>query len=200
MVHWFYTQKVETQSVGTHVDDLPKLVKLWILAERCIVPRLQNSALEHIYKHLSNIFNPFPIGNTIPDTLKQVIDVIFNSSERHDILRKLLVDHCTAHTSKALRTLIPHVPQALIIGIILEMSKDRDACKLNHRMPKVEEYQVEIPGEKKVQPAIEKEGAVKRRSYWDLSGFEMDDGPWPRPKRVTRSIKTSFSHGPPAAN
>jgi hypothetical protein len=81
MVHWFYTQKVETQRVGTHADDLPKLVKLWVLAERCIIPRLQNAALEYIYRYFSNIFNPFPIGNTIPETLKQVIDAIFNSAE-----------------------------------------------------------------------------------------------------------------------
>jgi hypothetical protein len=204
MVHWFYTQKDETQSDGTRVDDLPKFVKLWILAERCILPRLQNAALTNIYNHLNNIFTPLPTGDTIPDAFKQVIDIIFSSAEQYDIMRKLLVDVCAAQGSKTLGTLIPHMPQALMVGVILELSQDRDASKSKHQILKVEKYQVEILGEKKVQPAVEKEGNVERWSRFDFSvfsHFERDDEPRPRPKRLVRPIKTPAAvHGLPAAN
>jgi hypothetical protein len=204
MVHWFYTQKVETQSVGTHADDLPKLVKLWILAERCIVPRLQNAAFGHIYNYLNNIFNPFPVFGPVPDALKQVIDVIFNSAEQHDILRKLLVDRCAALSSKTLRTLIPHMPQDLIVGVTIEVSKDRDAGKTRRRMNEVEEYQVKIPGENVVQPAIEKEKSVVTLHFDDLEPSDDDDGHILNSrykKPLTRPINRPVAvHGLPAAN
>ena len=90
------------------------------------------------------------------------------------------------------------MPQAFINGVFLEVSKDRDAGKSMHQIPKVEQYQVEVPEEKKVQPAIEKEKSVAPLRFYSSESSGVDIG---YILRQRRSIKTPVAvHGRPAAS
>ncbi|TVY44544.1 hypothetical protein LOCC1_G003360 [Lachnellula occidentalis] len=46
-VEWIYSQRV-TMSITTWNNDILTLTKLWVLADRCLVPRLQNETLGYI--------------------------------------------------------------------------------------------------------------------------------------------------------
>ena len=155
MVHWFYTEEVELSADEfSGVRDLPKLGKLWILAERCLIPDLQNDALALIHRILwGDIFidGAFP-GDPYPDSLKQLINVVYNpdaGGEQHDVLRKLLMDFWAFQPSNILEEWIPHMPQALIVGVTLALSKAQDGGRGKSLIPEAAEYQVEVPGKKK---------------------------------------------------
>ncbi|KAG4427591.1 hypothetical protein IFR05_016928 [Cadophora sp. M221] len=100
MVHWFYTQKLDTIVLG----DLHKkgglencssslmmqaraLVELWVLCNRLLIPRLHN-AIVHEIVHVAKHTNTIPVSD---------FKYVYENTAPNSPLRRIYVDQCVTH-------------------------------------------------------------------------------------------------------
>jgi hypothetical protein len=114
--HWLYTKNIE------NCEDILVLGHLWILAERCLIPALQNQVMDLIRKS----FDKLPPTS---EKLKALIKLVYDAEEQHEMLRKAIFDKCAFSPSDWLGTMIPHLPQNLLIDVTKALSKHHDSLK-----------------------------------------------------------------------
>ncbi|CZR51124.1 uncharacterized protein PAC_00999 [Phialocephala subalpina] len=117
VVNWFYTQKLDIRQLGPEgnikkgqVDtDLKRkedatLVELWVLADKLLVPKLQNAIVEEMQRIRLQIHH-LPSGCYM---------VAYEKTQDGSPLRKFLVDGCAGSS----------VPQGLLKGLTNALPKD----------------------------------------------------------------------------
>jgi hypothetical protein len=114
--HWLYTQNIENG------EDILVFGRLWILAELCLIPALQNQVMDLIRKS----FDKLPPTS---EKLKALIKLVYDTKKQHEMLRKAIFDKCAFSPSDWLGTLIPHLPQNLLIDVTKALSRHHDALK-----------------------------------------------------------------------
>lgn len=120
LVHWLYTQKIER----CNYDDMVLLGKLWILAERCLMPILQNNAMDTIY--------PLLQGTVIAGdkSVEGLLNLIYgDAQEEYTLLRKLLVDHFALAPSHRITFWADFLPQKLLAELTKTLSNRYDVLR-----------------------------------------------------------------------
>lgn len=156
-----YTQEFEYPKIR----DVLLLGKLWILAERAIIPKLQNTTIDVLYPILRGPMVAFP--SRTPD-MQDLVDIVFGEhTEEHPILRSLLVDYFASLHSRRLDDWAEHIPQKLLVQLTKTLAKDREDSRGKHRSvlatgKKATDYYVEVPTEKKDDAAKSQRKAEKK--------------------------------------
>jgi hypothetical protein len=143
-----YTQELEC----IDFDDILLLGKLWILAERALIPKLQNSTIDVLWPILwGRRLTIFPKSRN----MQQLLKIVFGEErEEHPVLRNLLVDHFASLGCLQLNLWAEHLPQSLLVQLTKALAKDREGSRGKHRfvlatMKKATDYYVEVPTRKK---------------------------------------------------
>ena len=120
LIHWFYTQKLDTfvpkPEEGQreeylevkHSQDM-SLVELWILAEKLLLPTLQNLVAREIEqrRHQSKAISTASLH------------YVYEKTERGSLLRRLMVDMCFSHLNILSYMKRPErYPQEMLIELV----------------------------------------------------------------------------------
>lgn len=136
LVHWLYTQNIEEAPI---VD----LVNLWILAERCLMPILQNQVMDEIRSLLRQ-----GVYDDVTST-KMVLELLFNDNVRSAFpsLENMLLDFFAFGPSAVLQGYMVHFPRGFLISVTALLSKHHDGLvkKLKGNANKHDsDYHVEV--------------------------------------------------------
>lgn len=138
LVHWMYEHEIEG---GKDVGIL-QLAKLWTLADRCVIPKLQNEAMDLIYALISS-------KDERPNNADVEKFLHFAYLSNVDTPLKRLAAHRFAYSNeKSLRCWAPRLPDGMMADIALLLISYNMSVDIEHRfrVSKVGEYLVE--GEK----------------------------------------------------
>jgi hypothetical protein len=150
LVHWIYTDEIE----GGHCVGLVPAGKLWLLADWCMIPELQNAAILLIR---DTIFT----GVVTKTTLVGFRDLILLAYkfEIQSPLRKLLADFMSLNSAQSLRKFLERILEGLDARIAVDIATDiavllRTECqKSNHqrgaisilKLVPIQKYYVDVP-------------------------------------------------------
>lgn len=104
-VHWLYFQKIESDSF----IDILVLAKLWVLAGRCLMPRLQNEVLRELVLwirgpllyHRSTIIYRFAVHDSSSRELNRLaIDTFGRIDKDPSVMRKFWGYFSTGYPSR----------------------------------------------------------------------------------------------------
>jgi hypothetical protein len=107
LVQWFYTQKLDGDLGGVSVSG-NKLARLWILAEKLLIPRLQNLAIKRLEeKRIEYSF--IHIG---------AFQHVWDNTAQDSPLRRLIIHHCVWNLNKnTYRSSIENFPKEMLAEI-----------------------------------------------------------------------------------
>jgi hypothetical protein len=119
LVHWLYTQSLSDCVKETdNQTQLLQLGKLWTLAGRCLIPRLQNTVMDHLPNMLRNL-NPGKHSQ-----VQELINHVYKTSKESTPLKKLVVDHLAWNIPrKFLEQWIPDLPKGMVTAIALTLKE-----------------------------------------------------------------------------
>jgi hypothetical protein len=161
LVCFSYTQELER----IKYEDILALCRLWILAGRALIPKLQNTTIDALYPLLRGPDVVFRINSR---TMKRLLDIIFGEKrEEHPILRSLLVDHFASLKPHQLNSWAELLPPKVLVPLTKALCKDREDSQGKKKSvlatsKKATDYYVEIPTEKKIE-----EAKPERANYHD---------------------------------
>jgi len=147
-----YTQELER----IEVEDILALCRLWILAGRALIPKLQNTTIDALYPHLRGPDVVFRLNSR---TMKRLLDMIFGEKrEEHPILRSLLVDHFASLKPHQLNSWAELLPPKVLVPLTKALCKDREDSQGKKKSvlatsKKATDYYVEVATEKKSEQA-----------------------------------------------
>lgn len=151
LIDWFYTQKLDMQHLGPEGNigkgevssELKKaedetLVELWVLAQKLLIPRLQNATIEEMQR------SRMQAG--LPCTSSEWYNIAYKNTEQGSALRRYLADTLTTalFTEEKLRVRVEKIPKERLIDIIAALRKvlsqeEREKLRPEHDM---ERYKV----------------------------------------------------------
>jgi hypothetical protein len=82
-VNWLYSQKVE--DAGEEIPDQDDLIRLWVLGQRLLVPKLQDQTIDALHKRSDEDW-------TAPTHMTKYI---YDNTVEGSALRRWIVDQCT---------------------------------------------------------------------------------------------------------
>jgi hypothetical protein len=140
LVHWFYTQQIDLDSKDRDANILP-LAKLWSLAERCLITKLQNSIMDRLR---------LLVEFAEKQNLKDFLHYAYETKEKSP-LKRLAADRMAwTTTAQALGAWIEneHLPEGMLIDIVMSLKKDHVHGKVagNKAFGDAKEYYVEAKG------------------------------------------------------
>ncbi|KAE9376530.1 hypothetical protein N431DRAFT_462359 [Stipitochalara longipes BDJ] len=144
LVHWFYTQQLDLDPKDRDANVLP-LAKLWVLAERFLITKLQNNIMDKL-----RVLVEF----AEKQNLKEFLHYAYISKGKSP-LKRLAADRmawCT--TAQALGAWIEHLPEGMLVDIVMSLKKDHVRGKANENkgLGDAKEYYVEAKGVVKIDP------------------------------------------------
>ncbi|PMD48951.1 hypothetical protein L207DRAFT_595480 [Hyaloscypha variabilis F] len=144
LVHWFYTQQIDLDPKDRDSNVLP-LAKLWTLAERLLITKLQNNIMDKL-----RVSVEFAEKQNLKDFLHYAYALKDKSP-----LKRLAADRmawCT--TAQALGAWIEHLPEGMLVDIVMSLKKDHVRGKANENkgLGDAKEYYVEVKGVVKADP------------------------------------------------
>jgi hypothetical protein len=144
LVHWFYTQQIDLDPKDRDSYVLP-LAKLWTLAERLLITKLQNIIMDKL-----RVLVEFAEKQNLKDFLHYAYTLKDKSP-----LKRLAADRmawCT--TPQALGAWIEHLPEGMLVDIVMSLKKDHVRGKANENkgLGDAKEYYVEVKGVVKADP------------------------------------------------
>jgi len=105
LVTWVYQQEIE----GGKSQRLLQLVKLWMLAERCLIPDLQNQVMDLIQAGFQ-------------DEVLEVVHFVYETSAAN-VLKKSLVNKVARLAPARLGEWIDLLPQEMITEVALALNE-----------------------------------------------------------------------------
>ncbi|KAG4429675.1 hypothetical protein IFR05_014846 [Cadophora sp. M221] len=117
LVEWFYTQKIDIDPKDSD-ENVLFLAKFWMLAQRFVMPSLQNNIMDGL--------QPL-IECTEGEGLRGFLHYVYESSDSPTILKRLAADRMAWATSaKGLNVCMSggHLPEALLMDIIMSLKRD----------------------------------------------------------------------------
>ena len=189
LTHWLYTQSIEDSVKAKFVT----LGQLWFLAERRLMPTLQNEVMnsirEEIAKNSKNLTQ-----------LQEFIKLAYGAgSERHEagdvheMLRKIIVDRYAFLSGARMEQLLmaPNPPITFLVDVTRALNKHflkspRRGAAGSTKLKRREMYYVDIPGENRVNSSV---GVNRRRESDRDSTASAPESP------VNRSRGTSIHVG-----
>jgi hypothetical protein len=173
LVHWLYTQKIER----CELPDLVLLGKLWILAERSLMPILQN----HTIKQIHSLLQETIVAGE--DSVKGLVQLVYGKEkEEHTMLRIFLVDLFASAPSQRIDEWADELPPKLLVELAKALGKEKEkkGRTKSTKVKKVVEYYVEEPALRGVSASLP---AVGRDS--EESGDAL---PAPKKSRISGPI------------
>jgi hypothetical protein len=145
LVHWFYTQKLDLLQVQEAFNDFDGdaaakedmcLVKLWVLADKLLIPQLQNMTLDALVK----------ICGKAQGLATRCLDYVCVNTSKDSGLRRWFIHRCAFRIeSKSFLEHPEEYPHQLlleIVTILSEWSKGKTRPKT-----RTEDYKVEVLGQ-----------------------------------------------------
>lgn len=111
---WFYTQKLEGE-FGGREKAVPTLCRLWILAEKLLIPRLQNLVIDLIETER--------VKYNVVWTL--VFHHVWDNTAANSPLRRLFISQAAWYMNEiGFRTHVPDFPKEMLAEICFLLSQD----------------------------------------------------------------------------
>ncbi|KUJ22796.1 uncharacterized protein LY89DRAFT_763279 [Mollisia scopiformis] len=138
LINWFYTKKVDVEALGFTGESIKtayyetrfiSLVELWILAEKLLIPELQNMVIREFYRlKLAAMIVPTSCFHAIYE------DTVVGSP-----LRRLCVDICVVYLKHSVyRETADQIPHDMFVDLVARFSSlNRMELDIN-----IEAYQV----------------------------------------------------------
>jgi hypothetical protein len=140
LVHWLYTQQLDLDPKDRDSNVLP-LAKLWRLAERCLITKLQNSIMDTL--------TPL-VEYAEKQNLKDFLHYAYESKEKSPLKRLAANRMAWTVTAHALGAWIEdeHLPEGILIDIVMSLKKDHVPGKVagNNAFGDARDYYVEVKG------------------------------------------------------
>jgi hypothetical protein len=117
LVQWFNVRKLNTDQVGekkTPVLRTLELCTLWVLADRLLIPRLQNEVVHELHAHLIRT-------EMVPTSS---LNYLYENTLNGSPIRRLLLYHCAAGLSATnLASLCRELPKKMILELAVQLIK-----------------------------------------------------------------------------
>ncbi|PVH85663.1 hypothetical protein DL98DRAFT_605229 [Cadophora sp. DSE1049] len=137
LVNWFYSQELSVDSLEKNeiVDgDHWKLIRLWVLADKLLIPRLQNVTIIKLTE-MEKAFNKTPVG---------CLNYIYNNTAAGSPLRLLLLHQCACLMDpKSFLKAEAEFPKSMLIELAIFACGDHSALIKRSRIRNnLEQYKV----------------------------------------------------------
>ena len=125
LTHWLYTHEIRLDEFANlqpscaHID-LPvlKLAKLWSLADRCLIPLLQNQITNIIYLWVSHHACKSPAH-----FLSLASYLYSNECSSDSPLRRLIIRHTSTIPTEILEDLVSSLPEEMVRDVLICTAK-----------------------------------------------------------------------------
>lgn len=113
LVHWIYYQTIEEEQIAdkeqiTHID-VGKLGKIWVLAERLMMPTFQNRIMDRL--HLA-------LRTNIISEIKQLIKLAYEGRDGDNPLAKVIIWAMCWMEKKKFDYLVDYMPQSMALDVV----------------------------------------------------------------------------------
>jgi hypothetical protein len=149
LVHWFYTQKLDTfipkpkeerpdDNAGLKKSQDMALLELWILAEKLLIPTLQNVVAREIEEH----------RHCSHDVSTACLRYVYENTERGNLLRLLMVDICFCYLNVPSYMKHPErYPQEMLIELVTAFGNAIASSDRSKRSPRKDFSRYEVAEE-----------------------------------------------------
>ena len=114
LVHWLYTKKMDQSIARDYPDFVTPVSKLWVLAERCCIPDLQNECMKTMLYEISR----YPLAS-----LKALMNYAYGMA-KSDVLKRLAAATAALRlTAKEWEGIQMELPPQLVMDASLRMKE-----------------------------------------------------------------------------